>query len=39
MKYISPEMEIVRFDDEKVIVASAPEVPETTEDLIGSDTI
>lgn len=39
MKYISPELDIVRFNEEKVIVASATEIPETTEDVIGNDTI
>lgn len=40
MNYVSPEMEIVRFDDESVIVASSP-VTETTkfDDVIGSDEI
>ena len=40
MKYISPELEIVRFSDEKFIVASGVETPEPTkDDTIGSDTI
>ena len=41
MKYVSPEMEIVRFNDESVIVASTPDVEETTkfDDVIGSDEI
>ena len=36
MKYTAPEMEIVRFNSDDVIVASTP---TTTEDVIGSDEI
>lgn len=35
MKYTTPEMEIVRFSPESVIVASTTTTP--TEDVIGSD--
>ena len=35
MKYIAPEMEIVRFDSESVVVAST--TTTTEEDVIGSD--
>ena len=35
MKYTTPEMEIVRFSNEAIVVASATTV--TTEDVIGSD--
>ncbi len=38
MKYVSPEMEIVRFDNESVIVASGAETETTKfDDVIGSD--
>lgn len=35
MKYIAPEMEIVRFGSESVVVAST--TTTTEEDVIGSD--
>lgn len=37
MKYTAPEMEIVRFNSDDVIVASTPTA--STEDVIGSDEI
>lgn len=41
MNYVSPETEIVRFNDESIIVASAPDVEATTkfQDVIGSNEI
>ena len=41
MNSVSPETEIVRFNDESIIVASAPDVETTTksQDVIGNDEI
>ena len=38
MKYTAPQFEIIKFDEESVITASAP-TSTTEDDVIGSDTI
>lgn len=39
MNYVSPELEIIKFEDESVIVASETITTTKFDDVIGSDTI